>query len=74
MVCLHQGLPKPHEEDRFSPISDLVENWLDGGAADRYDVILFFSGNFRPTIEDGLNSPLCRYAAFEPITAAPPVI
>jgi hypothetical protein len=74
-VCI-RGLASPAGPSRSWPkLDELVGQILDPAAnPGNHDVILVFSGTARPTLRQGTDSPLCRTAVFEPLTAAAPLI
>jgi hypothetical protein len=71
-VCL-RGIPAPAGPPRRNWTA-LAEGWVRGQQlTDVFEVVLVFSGERRPAITTGFDSPLCRDATYEPITAEPPV-
>lgn len=76
-VCI-SGLPDPDpdaQRDRLPPLMDFVGDLVyQGSASTRYELVLFFSAeDRRPSVREGWDGQLCRDAAFEQITASPPV-
>lgn len=75
-VCL-RGVPAPAPSASPPMAAELAAQWLFQQRPEnrRFDVVLIFSRDSgRPSIKTGLDSPLCNDGAFEPLTAAPPVI
>lgn len=69
------GLPDPvNRSETIPPVLDLVEHWISQRVTSSYYVVLIFSGDARrPSVKAGLDSPLCRDAAYGPIIAEPPL-
>ncbi len=71
-VCV-RGLPPPTRPPRRNWTALAESTVRQQHLADVFDVVLVFSGERRPAVTTGFDSPLCAGAAFEPITAEPPV-
>ena len=69
-----RGLPAPPPAKTMPTVEQFVSGWL-GEQPLHYDVIMIFSaGKPRPSVHDGLDSPLCQGVTFSPLTATPPLI
>ena len=73
--CL-RGMPAPVSSTSLPLALEMAAEWMSQQPSEnRYDVVLVFSSeNRRPSVRAGTDSPLCRDAAYEPITAELPVI
>jgi hypothetical protein len=73
-VCI-LGLAGPARPNRIPPIYDAVMNAADPASnAGVYNLVLVFNEGRRPSVKTGYDSPLCRNAAYEALTAKPPLI
>jgi hypothetical protein len=73
-VCV-LGLAGPARPSRIPSIYDAVMNVADPASnAGVYNLVLVFNEGRRPSVKTGYDSPLCRTAAYEPLTAKPPLI
>lgn len=68
-----RGLPGPTPvAGRLLNVEDTIGIWT-GHHTRVFDIVLFYSSEGRASVQSGFDSPLCRDAAFEAITAEPPL-